>query len=123
LYSWRIVTVIPYVSARNKELDMVFQFDITHLGQGPPGGTSKYDFAPWTLPEMKHIVEKWQTFIDGTDAWTTVFNENHDNGRSVSRFANDAPEWREKSAKMLAIWLTAQSGTLFCSCTKDRRSG
>lgn len=105
--------VIPYVSAREKELDMVFQFDITHLGQGPPGGTSKYDFAPWTLPEMKHIVEKWQTFIDGTDAWTTVFNENHDNGRSVSRFASDAPEWREKSAKMLAMWLVAQSGTLF----------
>ena len=105
--------VIPYVSARNKELDMVFQFDITHLGQGPPGGTSKYDFTSWTLPEMKRIVEKWQTFIDGTDAWTTVFNENHDNGRSVSRFTNDASEWRDKSAKMLAIWLAAQSGTLF----------
>jgi glycosidase len=78
--------VILYVLARNKELDMVFQFDITHLGQGPPGGTSKYDSAPWLLPEMKRIVEKWQTFIDGTDAWTTVFNENHDNRRSVSRF-------------------------------------
>ncbi|KAJ4994045.1 alpha amylase [Stagonosporopsis vannaccii] len=105
--------VIPYVSARSKELDMVFQFDITHLGQGPPGGTSKYDFTPWTLAEMKRIVTKWQTFIDGTDAWTTVFNENHDNGRAVSRFANDAPEWRAQSAKMLALWLTAQTGTLF----------
>ncbi|KAF2623594.1 glycoside hydrolase family 13 protein [Macroventuria anomochaeta] len=105
--------VIPYVSAREKELDMVFQFDITHLGQGPPGGTSKYDIASWTLPEMKRIVSKWQTFIDGTDAWTTVFNENHDNGRSISRYANDAPEWREKSAKILALWLVAQSGTLF----------
>jgi oligo-1,6-glucosidase len=106
-------SVIPYVSAAQKELDMVFQFDITHLGQGPPGCNDKYDFAAWKLPEMKRIVEKWQTFIDGTDAWTTVFNENHDNGRSVSRFANDAPEWRERSAKMLALWLVAQSGTLF----------
>ncbi|KAJ4355032.1 hypothetical protein N0V95_003303 [Ascochyta clinopodiicola] len=105
--------VIPYVSARSKELDMVFQFDITHLGQGPPGGTSKYDFVPWTLAEMKRIVTKWQTFIDGTDAWTTVFNENHDNGRSISRFANDTPQWRVQSAKMLALWLAAQSGTLF----------
>jgi oligo-1,6-glucosidase len=105
--------VIPYVSAAQKELDMVFQFDITHLGQGPPGCNDKYDFAAWKLPEMKRIVEKWQTFIDGTDAWTTVFNENHDNGRSVSRYANDAPEWRERSAKMLALWLVAQSGTLF----------
>jgi oligo-1,6-glucosidase len=106
-------SVIPYVSALQKELDMVFQFDITHLGQGPPGCNDKYDFADWKLPEMKRIVEKWQCFIDGTDAWTTVFNENHDNGRSVSRFANDAPEWREKSAKMLALWLMGQTGTVF----------
>ncbi|KAF2791207.1 glycoside hydrolase family 13 protein [Melanomma pulvis-pyrius CBS 109.77] len=105
--------VLTYVSAREKELDMVFQFDITHLGQGPPGGNSKYDFAEWNLPKMKNIVKKWQTFIDGTDGWTTVFNENHDNGRSVSRFANDTPAWREKSAKMLALWLVVQTGTLF----------
>jgi oligo-1,6-glucosidase len=106
-------SVVPYVSATQKELDMVFQFDITHLGQGPPGCNDKYDFAAWKLPEMKRIVEKWQCFIEGTDAWTTVFNENHDNGRSVSRYANDSPKWREKSAKMLAIWLMAQSGSLF----------
>ncbi|KAJ4378129.1 hypothetical protein N0V83_000962 [Neocucurbitaria cava] len=106
-------SVIPYVSALEKELDMVFQFDITHLGQGPPGCNDKYDFAEWKLPEMKRIVEKWQCFIEGTDAWTTVFNENHDNGRSISRYANDAPEWREKSAKMLAIWLIGQTGSLF----------
>ena len=105
--------VLRYVSAREKELDMVFQFDITHLGQGPPGGNSKYDFAEWKLPEMKRIVEKWQTFIEGTDGWTTVFNENHDNGRSVSRYGDDTPEWRVKSAKMLAVWLVAQTGTLF----------
>ncbi|KAH7139479.1 alpha-glucosidase-like protein maltase [Dendryphion nanum] len=104
--------VLPYVSARQKELDMVFQFDITHLGQGS-GFLDKYDFAPWKLPEMKRIVEKWQTFIEGTDGWTTVFNENHDNGRSVSRFACDSPEWRERSAKMLALWLVTQTGTLF----------
>jgi oligo-1,6-glucosidase len=106
-------SVVPYVSALEKELDMVFQFDITHLGQGPPGSHDKYDFAEWKLTEMKRIVEKWQCFIEGTDAWTTVFNENHDNGRSVSRFANDAPEWRVRSAKMLAFWLMGQTGTLF----------
>ena len=106
-------SVLPYVSAREHELDMVFQFDITHLGQGPPGGSSKYEFAPWGLPKMKRIVAKWQTMIDGNDGWTTVFNENHDNGRSVSRYAVDTPQWRVHSAKMLAIWLAAQSGTLF----------
>jgi len=105
--------VLSYVSTRAKELDMVFQFDITHLGQGPPGCGSKYDFTPWTLPELKRIVAKWQVFIEGTDGWTTVFCENHDNGRSVSRYGNDAPEWREKSSKMLAVAFAAQTGTLF----------
>ena len=62
---------------------------------------------------MKRIVEKWQTFIEGTDGWTTVFCENHDNGRSVSRFGNDATEWRDKSAKMLAMCFAMQTGTLF----------
>ncbi|KAF2464715.1 alpha-glucosidase-like protein maltase [Lindgomyces ingoldianus] len=104
--------VLRYVSAREKELDMVFQFDVTHLGQGN-GFQDKYDFARWKLPEMKRIVEKWQAFIEGTDGWTTVFIENHDNGRSVSRFGNDAPEWREKSAKMLALCFLTQTGTLF----------
>ncbi|EOA82408.1 hypothetical protein ACJQWK_04296 [Exserohilum turcicum] len=106
-------SVLPYISAREKELDMVFQFDITHLGQGPPGSDTKYDFTPWEISEMKRIVEKWQCFIHGTDAWTTVFNENHDNGRSVSRFADDSPQWRDQSAKMLALWLIGQTGTLF----------
>lgn len=105
--------VLEYVSAKVKELDMIFQFDITHLGQGPPGCDSKYDFAAWKLPEMKRIIEKWQTFIEGTDGWTTVFNENHDNGRSVSRFGSDLPQWREASAKMLALCFAAQTGTWF----------
>jgi oligo-1,6-glucosidase len=98
-------SVIPYVSALQQELDIVFRFEITHFSQGPPGCNDKYSFTDGRLPEMKDIVEKWQCFIEGTDAWTTVFNENHDSGRSVSCFANNAPEWREKSAKMLAVWL------------------
>lgn len=105
--------VLRYVSAQAEELDMIFQFDITHLGQGPPGSDNKYDFTEWHLPEMKKIVAKWQTFIHGTDGWTTVFCENHDNGRSLSRFGDDAPEWREKSAKMLALCFAVQTGTLF----------
>lgn len=102
--------VLRYVSAKAKELDMIFQFDITHLGQGPPGEGSKYDFAEWQLPEMKRIVEKWQTFVENTDGWTTVFCENHDNGRGVSRFGSDDPQWRQASAKMLALFFAAQTG-------------
>ncbi len=43
----------------------------------------------------------------------SVFIENHDSGRSVSRFGNDTPQWRSISAKLLAMLQITQSGTLF----------
>ncbi|ROW12792.1 hypothetical protein VMCG_00646 [Cytospora schulzeri] len=103
-------TVLEYISLRDKQLSMVFQFDIVDLGQG---SSYKYEFEQWTLPQLKSIVAKWQQFIDGTDGWTTSFCENHDQGRSVTRFASDAPEHRETSAKLLALMLSALTGTLF----------
>ena len=78
-----------------------------------PSLEEKYIFTPWKLTKMKSIVEKWQSFIEGTDGWTTAFCENHDNGRSVSRFGSDAPEFREISAKMLALMMVTMTGTLF----------
>lgn len=94
----------------NKELSMVFQFDMVDLGQGVH---HKYEYQPWKLPELKAIVTKWQQFIEGTDGWTTAFCENHDQGRSVTRFASDAPEHRMLSAKMLALFMCSLTGTLF----------
>lgn len=104
--------VLDYVSAEERELNMVFQFDMIRLGTGDGFG-SKYDFRPWKLSEMKTFVERWQSFIEGTDGWTTVFCENHDNGRAVSRFGSDAEEHWESSAKMIALWQTTLTGTLF----------
>lgn len=104
--------VLRYVSAAAKQLDMVFQFDMIRLGTGN-GLENKYEYTPWKLAEMKSIVTKWQKFIEGTDGWTTVFCENHDNGRVVSRFGSDDPKRREVSAKMLAIMMTTMTGTLF----------
>ena len=66
--------VLQYVGAGDKQLSMVFQFDIVDLGQGKE---HKYHFEEWKLPEFKAIVAKWQQFIEGTDGWTTVFCENH----------------------------------------------
>ncbi|KIH90166.1 alpha-glucosidase [Sporothrix brasiliensis 5110] len=102
--------VLRYVSAADKQLSMVFQFDIVDIGQG---ASDKYRFEEWKLPRLKATVAKWQQFIEGTDGWTTAFCENHDQGRSVSRFASDAPEHRVHSAKMLALMLAALTGTLF----------
>ena len=102
--------VLRYIGSGDKQLSMVFQFDIVDLGIGK---INKYDFEGYKLPELKQVVKKWQSFIDGTDGWTTAFCENHDQGRAVSRYASDAPEWRERSAKMLAIMMAAMTGTLF----------
>jgi oligo-1,6-glucosidase len=102
--------VLRYVGAGDRQLDMVFQFDIVDLGSGK---IHKFEHESYTLPELKRVVSKWQQFITGTDGWTTAFCENHDQGRSVSRYTSDAPEWRERSAKMLALMMCAMTGTLF----------
>ncbi|KAH8895074.1 glycoside hydrolase [Thozetella sp. PMI_491] len=102
--------VLKYVGLGDRQLNMVFQFDIVDIGQG---SSYKYQFTEWKLPKLKKIITKWQQFIDGTDGWTTAFCENHDQGRSVSRYASDAPEHRVRSAKLLSMLMCAMTGTLF----------
>jgi alpha-glucosidase len=105
--------VLRYVSAAEKQLSMVFQFDLVNLGQG-----KDYKFLTtlpgWNLRELKTAIRTTQDLLKGTDAWTTVFMENHDQGRSVSRFGSDkTPEFRVRSAKMLAMMQSTLSGTQF----------
>ncbi|KAI9897888.1 hypothetical protein N3K66_007744 [Trichothecium roseum] len=105
--------VVPYVSAAAKELDMVFEFSTIRLGQGNILG-GKYVYQPFPLSKLKSMTETWQRFTEGTDAWHTVFDENHDNGRSVSRFGDTStPELWLASAKTLALWQATLTGTLF----------
>ena len=105
--------VIPYVSAAAQELDMVFEFSVICLGTGNILGP-KYIYQPFPLSKLKSLTEKWQTFVAGTDAWTTVFIENHDNARAVSRFGDTSTEemWK-RSAKTIALWQITLTGTLF----------
>ncbi|OGM49586.1 maltase [Aspergillus bombycis] len=105
--------ILRYVSAAQNQLNMVFQFDIVDLGQG-----KDYKFLTtlpgWTLPELKAAVKGTQEIMSGTDGWSTVFTENHDQGRSISRFGSEkTPELRVTSAKMLAMMQGALSGTQF----------
>jgi alpha-glucosidase len=105
--------VVPYVSAAAQELDMVFEFSVIRLGNGNGFG-SKYVYQPFPLSRLKALTEKWQSFIEGTDAWTTAFCENHDNGRAVDRFGDaSTPELWLRSAKVIALWQATLSGTLF----------
>jgi oligo-1,6-glucosidase len=105
--------VLRYVSAAEKQLSMVFQFDLVDLGMGKD---YKFltTFPGWTLRDLKSAVKSTQDIIKGTDAWTTVFMENHDQGRSVTRFGSDkTPKLRVRSAKMLAMMQSTLSGTQF----------
>ena len=105
--------VLEYVSAEAREYSCVFDFDVVALGGGQGEGVKKHQNAPHSLPEFKEAFRKQQDLIRGTDAWTTCFLENHDQGRSLSRFATDDPKHREQAAKMLATLLCCLSGTLF----------
>ncbi|KAJ9615132.1 hypothetical protein H2200_001206 [Cladophialophora chaetospira] len=102
--------VMAYIYARNKQLNMVFNFDTVDLGQTPG---NRFLPRSFTKQDFKRTLFRWQSVIENTDAWTTVFLENHDQGRSVSRFASDLPEYRVRAAKMLATMLTTLTGTLF----------
>ncbi|EAQ88653.1 hypothetical protein CHGG_05272 [Chaetomium globosum CBS 148.51] len=105
--------VLPYVSAAARELDMVFEFSMIRLGTGNLFH-GKYIYQPFPLSVLKRHVATWQTFIEGTDGWHTVFCENHDNGRAVSRFGDDStPKLWEASAKVIALWQVTLTGTLF----------
>ncbi len=67
----------------------------------------------WKLSEFKQYLNSFQASVHGTDGWTTNYLENHDQARSISRFASDAPEFRNVAGKMLAIYLMTLTGTTF----------
>jgi alpha-glucosidase len=103
--------VTKYVSAKEKQLNMVFQFDVVDVSR--EGFANPNNPPNFSLTDFKSAIARTQNIIDDTDAWTTAFLENHDQARSVSRFASDLPEHREASARMLALFLVTLSGTLF----------
>ncbi len=96
-----------YADDDRNELNMVFQFEHVESGCGDYGKwtTAKYDFK-----EFKNIMIKWQEELQGK-AWNSLFLGNHDQPRSVSRFGNDNPVYRETSAKMLATCIHMMQGT------------
>jgi glycosidase len=65
------------------------------------------------MADLKTVVTKWQKFMHANDGWNALYLENHDQPRSVTRFASDLPQHRAMSAKMLATFLGFQSGTVF----------
>ncbi|MFB5282951.1 alpha-glucosidase [Peribacillus sp. Hz7] len=95
-----------YTGQKRNELQMVFQFEHVDLGGGPEG---KWSNGPWKLTDLKHILTKWQKGLE-EDGWNSLYWNNHDQPRVVSRFGDDGM-YREVSAKMLATCLHMMQGT------------
>ncbi|MET1014184.1 MAG: alpha-glucosidase [Paenisporosarcina sp.] len=95
-----------YTNPANKELNMVFTFEHMSLDSGP---FEKWDLKPLNLVDLKENFEKWQTNLHGT-GWNSLYWNNHDQPRIVSRFGDDG-EYRIESAKMLATCLHLMQGT------------
>ncbi len=96
-----------YSNPARNELSMVFQFE--HIGLDQIEGKEKWDVKPLELLELKKVLSKWQTSL-GEEGWNSLFWNNHDLPRIVSRWGNDK-EYRVESAKMLGTLLHGMKGT------------
>ena len=93
------------------ELNMIFHFDHMGVDNDPNGSLGgKWSYAPYKLAELKRILNDWQTTLEG-NAWGSLYWNNHDQPRVVSRFGNDSDEFRTLSAKQLATTLHFMQGT------------
>lgn len=90
------------------ELGMVFTFEHMSIDSAPGG--SKWDVVPLRLPALKANLAHWQDGLADV-GWNSLYFENHDQPRSVSRFGDDSPEFRVPSAKTLATTLHLLKGT------------
>lgn len=96
-----------FSSRDGKQLSMVFQFQ--HIGLDQQPGKAKWDTKPLHLPDLKKCMERWQLGLQ-EEGWNSLFLNNHDLPRIVSRWGNDG-KYRVESAKMLATMLHGMQGT------------
>lgn len=95
---------LKYVSEERNELSMIFHFDHMFVDN-----IYKWFLRPFKLRKLKRILSHWQYTINGK-GWNSLYLENHDQPRIVSRWGDDQ-EYRLESAKMLATMMFFQQGT------------
>lgn len=95
-----------YTDPDNQEVDMIFTFEHMNLDSA---GENKWDLKTLYLPDLKENMAAWQNGLQKT-GWNSLYWNNHDQPRIVSRFGNDG-EYRIRSAKMLATCLHMMKGT------------
>ena len=95
-----------YSNPDGSELSMVFQFEHMCLDSTT---WQKWDFCNLPLVKLKDCYRRWQQEL-GKAGWNSLFMNNHDLPRIVSRWGNDK-QYRVESAKMLATMLHGMQGT------------
>jgi oligo-1,6-glucosidase len=103
-----IATARSVTDPQRHELNMVFTFEHVSLDQAAEG--SKWDLAELPLPVLKSNLAAWQEGLADV-GWNSLYWDNHDQPRAVSRFGDDRPEYRVVSAKTLATVLHLHRGT------------
>src|SRR5262249_9932380 len=100
---------LDYVDADRHELNMLYHFEGVSLGY-LPNSLKVPDPIGYNLIEFKDIYSKWDK-VFANKGWGTIYLGNHDQPRMVTRWGNDAPEWRELSSKMLTTFLLTMRAT------------
>ncbi|KAF2650586.1 glycoside hydrolase family 13 protein [Lophiostoma macrostomum CBS 122681] len=104
--------ILKVVGAEAGELNMIFAFDIVDIDNVP--GDFKFTLHEWDARDLKKVTKRLQRLMLERDGWNSVFVENHDQPRSVSRYTDDSTHaLRELGAKLLCLMQTTLAGTLF----------
>ena len=97
-----------YTGPDEHELNMVFQFAHMNLDRGENG---KWTLNRVPLDGLRRVLSEWQTGLHGR-GWNSLYLNNHDQPRMVSRFGDDSTEaLRSASAKMLGVLMHMMQGT------------
>ena len=97
-----------YTGPDEHELNMVFQFAHVNLDYDENG---KWTLKRVPLDGLRRVLSDWQTGLHGK-GWNSLYLNNHDQPRMVSRFGDDSTEaLRSASAKMLGVLMHMMQGT------------
>ncbi|KAJ4180181.1 hypothetical protein NW767_014447 [Fusarium falciforme] len=101
---------LKMVEAEEGALNMIFTFEMMGLDIVPEKG--RFSNKPWSVDDLKNVIAKSCRII-AQNGWHTLFCENHDQPRSVTRFCDDSDEYRVAGTKLLSIRQTSLPGTLY----------
>jgi len=97
---------VRYTDPERAEVDMVFQFEHVSIDQG----ATKWDVLPLDRVALKQSLHRWQVGL-AERGWNSLYWDNHDQPRAVSRFGDDDPTYWAASAKALGTILHGMRGT------------